>query len=49
MLRGLYKFIRNPRNHETFFDTEDYAIRIILFLDLIIQRITETKDAFDLG
>ena len=49
LLRGLYKTIRNPRNHETIFDTEDYANRIILFLDLICQRITETKDAFDLG
>ena len=45
---GLYKLVRNPRHHEKFEDSENDAIKIILFIDYIIEILEKSKSQFDI-
>jgi uncharacterized protein (TIGR02391 family) len=48
ILRGLYQYIRNPRSHDRYEDTENDCISILLFIDLIIKSIKGSTGQFEL-
>ena len=48
ILRGLYLYIRNPRNHNKYEDTEDDCNTIILFINYIAEKISGSQGQFDI-
>ncbi len=48
LLRGLYIGVRNPRTHETYNDTKEMADAVIVFLNFIHKKISNTKIFFEL-
>ncbi len=46
LLRGLYQCIRNPRSHEKHIDTPEDADSIILFVNLLIRKVDQSKTPF---
>lgn len=47
ILRGIYQYIRNPRSHDKYEDTEDDCISILFFIDLLINRIKGSTGQFE--
>lgn len=48
LMRGLYTGIRNPRTHENIKDKKDECNAIIIFINYIFKRVSETKSFFEL-
>lgn len=46
LLRGLYQCIRNPRSHEKHTDSQDDADAIILFVNLLVRKVDQSKTPF---
>ena len=46
ILRGLYQAIRNPRSHEKTLDTRKDAIALIVFINFLVDTITNAKSQF---
>jgi uncharacterized protein (TIGR02391 family) len=49
LMRGVYMGIRNPRTHETMEDTEDYALRVLILIDLCLQYLDREAQEFDVA
>jgi len=47
LLRGLYIGIRNPRTHEVMEDTEDFAIRVLVLVDIALKYLQREAEEFD--
>lgn len=47
LMRGVYVGIRNPRTHEVMEDTEDYALRVLILVDLCLQYLDREVQEFD--
>jgi uncharacterized protein (TIGR02391 family) len=47
LVRGLYIGIRNPRTHDSFQDTEDYCLRVLIIIDTVLQYVRREVEAFD--
>lgn len=47
LMRGVYIGIRNPRTHEAMEDTEDYALRVLILVDLCLQYLDREAQEFD--
>jgi uncharacterized protein (TIGR02391 family) len=46
LLRGLYQCVRNPRSHEKHVDTPEDADAIILFVNLLVHKVDQSKTPF---
>lgn len=46
LMRGLYQGIRNPRSHEKHVDTPEDADAIILFVNLLVRKIDQSRTPF---
>lgn len=49
ILRGCYQYIRNPRSHDKFEDTENDCVAILCFIDFIITKIKGSIGQFELS
>lgn len=47
LIRGVYIGIRNPRTHDTFQDSEDYCVRVLIIIDTVLQYIRREVADFD--
>lgn len=47
LMRGVYVGIRNPRVHEVTEDSEDYAVRALVLIDLCLQYLGREAQGFD--
>ena len=48
ILRGIYQYIRNPRSHDKYEDTENDCLSIIFFINLLINRIKGSTGQFEI-
>jgi len=47
LVRGLYVGVRNPRTHEITEDTEDFCIRTLIIVDVILQYLNRNVEEFN--
>jgi uncharacterized protein (TIGR02391 family) len=47
-LRGVYQFIRNPRNHDEYKDTENDCIAILSFIQYLLSNIKDSTEQFEI-
>lgn len=47
LIRGIYQGIRNPRSHEEISDSEQYAIKVLILIDLCLGYLARTTEEFD--
>lgn len=48
-IRGIYIGIRNPRTHDAIEDTEDFAVRVLVAVDLSLQYLAREAQVFDVA
>ncbi len=48
LLIGIYTHIRNPRSHDTYKDTKEDALAIILFINYLLKTIDSSKSFFSI-